>query len=346
MLIRENRPTINFLDSYRAHYGVQEDVVIQRLEPLENESTAIRMTLACHRFDFRQFLFSVNDSPFYPSMDNTFVVRFDKQRTWKGKVRPLYENGEGPTTYEVIITLKTRDESNAAGEPFPTRFGVQIKPPLEFEARKPESWAVPIPTAEEREFAEATWGTHLKGATTDYEKAQALAKVLCHELWPRSGEPIPEMQYYSAFDMYRAMMSGKSKGFCVQFNMIFIHACKCFGVIARNMHIERPVQYGNHAWVLLHGMHTTAEIFDRALNRWIFMDTRFYCLGAYLGEEGPLSTGEFHLFISQPHWRERLRFQIYDVNSKTEKRLPMSECPRPDIHFYSGWNTAFHVGYA
>jgi len=49
--------------------------------------------------------------------------------------------------------------------------------------------------------------------------------------------------------------------------------------------------------------------------------------------------------ISQPHWRDRLRFQIYDLETKTEKRLPMKDCPRPDIHFYSGWHTVFHVGY-
>ncbi len=345
MLIRENRPTINFLDSYRTHYGGQEDVVIQCLEPLTDEEGALRLTLACHRPDFCHFQFSANDSPSYSPMDNSFLIRFGQQRTWKGTARPVYDGGAGSTTYEIAITLKTSQEYSAGGDPLPTRFDVQITPPLECESRTPESWGVPAPTKEERRFAKATWGKHLKGAKTDYAKAQALAKALCHELWPHNGAPLPELQYYSAFEMYRAMVSGKSKGFCVQFNMIFVHACKCFGVIARNMHIERPVRYDERCWVLLQGMHTTAEVFDRTLNRWIFTDIRFYCLGAYLGDEGPLSTGEFHLFISQPYWRDRLRFEVYDMTTRKVKRLPMQDCPRTDIHFYSGWNTVFHVGY-
>ena len=344
MMIRDNRPTINFLDSYRAHYGGQEDVVIQRLEPLSGNEPALRLTFACGRRDFSHFLFSVGESPFYPSMDNTFIIRFGKNREWQGKMRPVYENGEGPVTYAITITCKTAEAYQAEGEVCSTRFTVTINPPLDFQVRSPESWVALVPTAEERRFAEATWGKDVVGAKTDYEKARQLAKVLSHELWPHSGTPMQGMEYYSPFEMYRAMVSGKSKGFCVQFAMIFVHACKCFDLIARNMHIERPVRYGEQCWILLSGMHSTTEVFDRALDRWIFMDLRFYCLGAYIGDEGPLSLGEFHLFMCQPHWRNRLRFQIYDMETRTEKRLSMAECPRPDIHFYGGWNTVFHVG--
>lgn len=346
MLIRENRPTINFMDSYRVHYGAQaEDVVIRRLEPLTGTEPALRLELACGRPDFSHFRFARGRTPSYPALNNSFIIRFGKERTWKGKARPIYTGGAGKTTYDITITLRTREESAAAGNPGPARFTVQITPPLDFEVRSPASWAVPVPTAEERRFAEATWGNVVAGAKSDYAKAKELAKALCRELWPHSGAPIPEMPYYSPFEMYRAMVSGKSKGFCVQFGMIFVHACKCFGLIARNLHIERPVRYGDGSWIFLSGMHCTNEVFDRALNRWIFMDLRFYCLGAYLGEEGPLTLGEFHLFMSQPHWQERLRFQIYDLKTKTEKRLPMKECPRTNIDFYSGWNTVFHVGY-
>jgi hypothetical protein len=178
----------------------------------------------------------------------------------------------------------------------------------------------PTPSSEEREFAVKHWGKVVSDSATDYENAKALAKILCDELWPHSGWPIPEMQYLTPFQMYEKMMAGESEGFCVQFAMIFVRACGCFDVIARNMHLERPVHYGKELNVFLNGMHSTSEIFDRELDRWIFMDLRFYCLGAYLGEEGPLSMGEFHLFMSQPHWRERLRFDVYDM----EKRIFLS----------------------
>ena len=52
MLIRDNRPTINFIDAYRPHYGGHEDVVIRRLESLPGAGASIRLELACLRPDF------------------------------------------------------------------------------------------------------------------------------------------------------------------------------------------------------------------------------------------------------------------------------------------------------
>lgn len=342
MLIREERPAMNFLDAYRAHYGLREETVIRRLEPLADQPLALRLELASHRPDFRHFDLAAGDRPFSASRSNAFIIRFGRRRSWKGRARAVYDRGAGPV-HEIEITLKTGEEYQREGDPLPTRYTVKIRPSLEMESRPPESWSAPLPTEADRRFARARWGAALKGAASDYDRACALARTLCRELWPRNGTPT--LEYDSPFGMYRAMMSGRSRGFCVQFNMIFVHACRCFGLVARNMHVERPVCYGPGDWVFFQGMHTTTELFDRDRNRWVFMDIRFYCLGAWLGEEGPLSTGELHLLISQPHWRERLRFQVYDLESDTEKRLPMGQCPRPDIHFYGGWNTVFHVGF-
>ncbi|MEO6053519.1 MAG: hypothetical protein ABIP97_05855 [Chthoniobacterales bacterium] len=289
-------------------------------------------------------MFSEKDGPWHCLSDHCVVIRMGNEAEWTGKIKPVYDSGEGPTVYDISVGLSTAEENAARGSVCPARYMVSITPPLELESRTPESWNIPTPTSEDREFAEKTWGAHLKGIEGDYEKACELSRLLCHELWPHTGWPIDELTYYTPFDSYRAMIAGKSKGFCVQFNIIFVHACKCFGVIARNMHMERPIRYTPESWVLLGGMHTTAEIFDRARNRWIFMDIRFYCQGVYIGEEGPLNTAEFHLFMSQPHWRDRLKLQVYNMTTKTESRLPFKECPRPDIHFYSGWSTVFHVG--
>lgn len=345
MLIRDQRPTINFMESYRAHYGGCEDVVIRKLESLPGAGAAVRLTLACLRPDFACFRFSEQGQPAYASLDNTFRVDLSETREWEGTAQPVYDAGPGPVTYTIKLVHTSREDFRAQGIDAIGRVTVDITPPLEFEVRSPESWCVPAPTAEERRFAQATWGEAVAGAESDHDKAKALCKALCHELWPHSGAPIPEMQWYSALEMYRAMVSGKSKGFCTQFGMILVHACKCFGLIARNLHVERPIEYGTDRWLLMQGMHCTCEVFDRDLDHWIFMDPRFYCLGAYLGEEGPLSLGEFHLFMAQAHRRPRLRFCIYDMESGTEKRLPMEQCPRPDIHFYAGWHTVLHVGY-
>ena len=86
-----------------------------------------------------------------------------------------------------------------------------------------------------------------------------------------------------------------------------------------------------------------SEVFDRAADRWIFMDVMFKCLGAWLGEEGPLSVGELHLFASQPHWLDRLRFQFFDVEAESEKVLSPEECPERFLGYYTGWHTAFQI---
>jgi hypothetical protein len=342
MNIRENRPTLNFLDSYRAHYGAQEDLLIRRLECLTDQPHALRLELTSHRPDFRHFELAAKEAPFHASRSNTFIIRFGRETEWRGRARPVYDRSTGDVV-EILIRRSACLESDKPADPLPARYTVAFNPPLEFEVRAPDDWSRPLPTASDRRFAKARWGCALKGVKGDYAQACALAKVLCRELWPHNGTPT--MDYDSPFGMYRKMMAGTSKGFCVQFNMIFVHACRSLGLLARNLHVERPVAYARDAWILLSGMHCASELFDRDRNRWVFMDIRFYCLGAWLGNEGPLSLGELHLLISQPHWRKRLRFQVYDLEADQEKRVPMSRCPRPDIDFYSGWNTVFHVGY-
>lgn len=346
MMIREGRPTINFLDSYRAHYrGFREDLFIKEVEPLGESGEGVRLSLCCEREDFAFFNFSVGDGDFYKSKDNAFIIRFEDKNEWNGKFQSVYENGEKSSTRTIKATRSFVDPRQETPDSPSTSISININPPLELFASSPDRWVKATPSYEEREFAMKHWGKVVSDSATDYDNAKALAKILCDELWPHTGCPIPEMQYYTPFEMYKTMMTGKSEGFCVQFAMIFVRACECFDIIARNMHMERPVHYGKDLNVFLQGMHSTSEVFDRALDRWIFMDLRFFCLGAYLGEEGPLSIGEFHLFMNQPHWRDRLRFQVYDMETNTEKRLPMNDCPRTNIDFYSGWNTVFHVGY-
>jgi len=43
---------------------------------------------------------------------------------------------------------------------------------------------------------------------------------------------------------------------------------------------------------------------------WILMDLTYQMLGAFLGDEGPLTTAEFHIFINQPQRRQRLRLIV------------------------------------
>jgi len=74
------------------------------------------------------------------------------------------------------------------------------------------------------------------------------------------------------------------------------------------------------------------------------MDLRLYSLGAWLGDIGPLTLAEFHLFLNQEQRRVKLKLLVYDMTNKTEKMLPLDKCPKYPTSFTSffGWNTELH----
>ena len=95
MLIRDQRPTINFMDSYRAHYGGNEDVVIRDLASLPGGGPAVRLELACLRADFSVFRIAEPGEAAREAVDATLRIDLTRANRWEGTVRPVKAEGIG-----------------------------------------------------------------------------------------------------------------------------------------------------------------------------------------------------------------------------------------------------------
>ena len=143
------------------------------------------------------------------------------------------------------------------------------------------------------------------------------------------------------------MVSGKDKGYCANFAMIFVCACNALGIPARQVglaeiYLRHSGKCRNNDTLIQGGSaHRVLEIFDEHLNQWIWMDLMLYSLGAWLGNTGPLTLAEFHLFLNQDQRRKKLKLLLYDMDKKTETMLPLEKCPVYPKSFTSffGWNT-------
>ncbi len=198
-------------------------------------------------------------------------------------------------------------------------------------------------TAADRAFARAKWGQRLAGIKTDYGRAQLLSLALAGDLKPHNGVPSDAMMRATPFQQYKMMMSGKSKGYCENWAVIFVHACRALKIQARTIWLAESFARTNSTCCQMGSAHLTTEIFDRKLNQWIWIDSRF-ALGAYLGDEGPLSLAEFCLFLNQPNRRARLRLAIQAPGNSKTRRLTLDQCPKRDFDCFEGWYRTLRYG--
>jgi hypothetical protein len=82
---------------------------------------------------------------------------------------------------------------------------------------------------------------------------------------------------------------------------------------------------------------------DVGLNQWVWIDLRYYSLGAWLGDVGPLNLAEFQMFINQEQRRKKLKLLIYNMEKRTEKLTPLDRCPKQEFNCFTGWNEK--IGY-
>jgi hypothetical protein len=213
------------------------------------------------------------------------------------------------------------------------------EPRLSYGANRPENWATARPKAPDIAFAQKQWGRLLQGASSDYEKAKTLTKALMRELAGHGGLPRAFLYDLPTFDKYVAITSGKSGHACGQYSEIFSMACNAFGVVNRRGFLHDDLQ-SKEVLIELGTSHVVTEIFDKELNQWIFIDGRYYALGAWLGDIGPLTMHEFLLFMNQPNRRKNLRVLHYDPATDRERMMQVDQCPKP-LNAYLGWTKGF-----
>ena len=340
---------VKFKDNYWKIYHGKDEIVLKSLEELPGDQSGVRVELQSSMEGFSHFLISKDNQPFEKSTDGCIEVHFQKDGTSDQHatvvVKAVTTDGAESTPYKINFGYYPKEFYQASGlMNYPDIIIMESNPILNFYIGDVTDWAYYKPTQEDIEFARKTWGDLVKDGKTDYEKAKLLIKSLMEDLWPHKGNPSDEQEAARPFEQYRRMVSGIDKGWCTNFATIFVHACNSLGIPARIIGMGQIHRVTNKCRLQRGSCHTSCEIFDRASNQWIWMDISFYSLGAYLGDEGPLNMAEFHLFLNQPARRKRLKLHIYDMNDKTEKMLPLEQCPKTTFDCWEGYDCEFHYG--
>jgi len=328
----------------------REILTIKSIEEVPGDEIGIKMVLQPQIAEFSHFLISVDSSEFQISPDSSIRADFklddDSAQNASFTVKLISQDGQHsePFNIDLICNAQKYWESRGA-EGYPNWITIKSYPFINFSPMYSiENWIYKKPTSDEINYAEAKWKELIKYVDSDYEKAVLLGKALLDDLKPHVGVPSDSMKI-PPFEQYERMISGKDKGFCTNFAHIFIHACNSLGIPARRIHLEKVHSRSEKSSIRMGGMHSTIEIFDEQLNQWVWFDINSNALGAYLGQVGPLSMVEFCLFLNQKERRKSLRLLIYDHKEKTEKLLPLSECPNKYASF-DGWDTEFHYFYS
>lgn len=338
-----------FKDNYWRIYHGRDEVMLESLEELPGDTAGVRLALQSSIEGLSHFLYSIDDASFEKSATGCIEVHFKKggmtdQHTTV-VVKAVAGDGAETKSYTLKLGYYSAEFYKASGlMSYPDIVIMGSDPILNFHIGEVEDWGFPESTPEEVEFAAKKWGALIKDAQTGYEKAKLLIKSLMDDLWPHNGNPSDEQEASRPFMQYERMVSGEDKGWCTNFATIFVHACNCLGIPARLVGMGQIHSLTDKCKIQRGGCHSTSEIFDDASNQWVWMDISFYALGAYLGEEGPLNMAEFHFFLNQPARRKRLKLHIYNLDDKSDKILPLDECPKKTFDCWEGWDREFHYG--
>jgi hypothetical protein len=141
-------------------------------------------------------------------------------------------------------------------------------------------WIIDQPSAADISFAQATWGPLISGTATPTANAQNLAMSIMDALEAARGVPSNAMNSATWFEQYQLAIANPANNqvWCTNIAGIFNHACNCLGIPARNIAVGMPTETLPSFNLYTGNAHSTVEIFDSQLNRWIWMDPTLYIL--------------------------------------------------------------------
>ena len=142
------------------------------------------------------------------------------------------------------------------------------------------------------------------------------------------------MAIVAPFDQYRRVVEGTDHVWCDNFAEIFVRAATCFGIPARLIELPgRTISSGDGVPVSTADGHTTTEIFDEDLNRWVWLDLTMKVLGAERSDGRPLQLAEFQRAMNE----DSIVLVEYDTELREEHRTLRSseELRRNMMRFFN-----------
>jgi hypothetical protein len=309
-------------------YPRREAVSFQRLERLV-DGVGVRLSLRSDMPDFSRFEAAVGGGPFLPADDNAVVIRFTDNHTpdiQKNSTRIRAKDGSGQLSreYEIAVNYYPKELYSKSGKTAPGYVIVQ-ECDIDLAGSRVEDWIINRATAEDVEFARKTWGPAVERQSTPVAKARELARAILDAMEPHRGIP-SDLMRAAPFEQYRRAVSGEDHVWCGNLADIFVQACAAFDIPARKIGMNRILskQKKEYSLMLAEG-HATTEIFDEALNRWVWIDLTFSVLGMELAGYGPVNMVELHRYLNDPVLAKGLRAIEFDPKTHSEKTVPVLE---------------------
>lgn len=191
-----------------------------------------------------------------------------------------------------------------------------------------EDWIVERPSPSERAYARKRWARLVKPLATDYDKARAIARDLIRALRPHEGIPSDAMKNASPLEQLARAESGRDRVWCGNYADIFSAACNALDIPVRKIDMQHVWSTEGKTVLEIGEAHRTTEVFDRELDRWIWMDLTFGHWGARLGDGELLHMADLVRALHDERQLERLQIVEFDDERGVEELVPIVESRR------------------
>jgi hypothetical protein len=246
----------------------------------------VRLHTEVENFSHYTYTLQRDSLPIGAPMENrsgAIPVRFDPRSHQPQKIEAVIRavSASGQTTRPFAIELGYYPTEHYAASGQHTRSWMVVHASdLAMCGSSVEDWIVERPSAADRTYARKRWGRLLKPTDSDYDHAKAIARDLVRVLRPHEGIPSDQMRFAPAFEQLARAERGQDHVWCSNYADIFSAACNALDVPVRKIDMQYVwSSKGKTNFEIAEG-HRTTEVFDRELNRWIWMDLTFGYSGA------------------------------------------------------------------
>jgi hypothetical protein len=285
---------------------------------------------------FSRYLYtSRRDSlPAGPERENRsgeISVRFDpssrREQRIETVVHGITNAGRRTRAYSIVIVYYPREIYATVGQRTPDWLVVQSSD-LSLCGGSVDDWNVDAPSAEDRAYARQRWGKLVDAYGSDYDKAKAVARDLIRTLRPHEGIPSVVMQTAPGLEQLQRIEKGQDQAWCGNYADIFSAACNALDITVRKIDMQYIWSVRGPTALEIGEGHRTTEVFDRALNHWVWIDLTLGCLGAHVSEQRPMDTARLVRVLNDPLRFPLLQVVEFDAATGVEKTVPIAESSR------------------
>jgi transglutaminase-like putative cysteine protease len=319
----------------RELYPSRADICLSNYEQLSDEPGVV-LVLRSDVENFSHFRYSLRrdslsrEAPL-DSRSGEITVRFDRASVRPQRIsvaiQAVSKSGRKTPPLSIELGYYPSEHYAAAGQHTRSWLVVHASD-IERCGSSVEDWIVERPSADDRAYARRRWGRLVSPLPTDYEKARAIARELVESLRSHEGIPSDQMRYAPAFEQLARAEAGRDRVWCGNYADIFSAACNALDIPARKIDMQYVwSSEGKTNFEVAEG-HRTTEVFDRDLNRWVWMDLTFGYWGARMDGDDPLDMADLVEALNDERRLERLRLFEYDDKRGIERIVPVAESAR------------------